>query len=74
MRCKLKGSVIAPGTLPSKTDAMYTSSLLLCPFIHLVTGNVEVMAGALGRRAISYHEDEGCHLERVLLGVTQMLP
>lgn len=53
---------------------MYTSSLLLCPFIHLVTGNVEVMAGALGRRAISYHEDEGCHLERVLLGVTQMLP
>lgn len=73
MRCKLKGSVIACGTLLSKTDAMYISLLLLCPFIHLVTRNVDVMAGALGCPAIPSHEDEGCNLEMVLLRFTQML-
>lgn len=32
----------------------------LCSFFYLVTGNVDVVAGALA--AISNHEDEGCDL------------
>lgn len=33
VRCKLKGSVIAHGILPSKAGDMYLLSVLLCPCI-----------------------------------------
>ena len=51
---------------------MCSLPLLLCPFLHPVTGNVEMMAGALA--ASSDHEAEGYNLGMVFLSFIQMLP